>query len=205
MSSRTLRNHISIFLTALFVVTFISQIALYLFYFSNRPSMPIAEGGYLYPLSGNGLYAYLTDVESAGMTLLFSVAFFSVLLAFAITLKRIIDPPPSTPRWMTYLGASFKTDLARPTRQMKMLFGWSFVFWLLIIYFAGTSIARYAVSSGHRIRQQPTVIIAVDGAGPGRRCSPTRNSSSLSAVPPYAKGAAFTSKRKRWSQIGRLQ
>ena len=69
-------------------------------------------------------------------------------LAMGIVPKTLIPDPPSTPRWLTYMSISFKTDVAEPSRRGCIVIAVLVVLYLAFIIFAGRSIAQFAASHG---------------------------------------------------------
>lgn len=70
------------------------------------------------------------------------------LLTLAIVPKDFILPPPGTPRWITHVGATAKTDLGNPSRRLMTIFLFSLAFYLVVIILAARSIAGFVVSQG---------------------------------------------------------
>jgi hypothetical protein len=95
-----------------------------------------------------GGYLYISDVEATGFMLLMFAFFLGFGATMAIVPKEFIPPAPGTPRWMTYVSASFKTDLARPDQRLKIVMACSAAVHLAVIIMAGPILARFLVSHG---------------------------------------------------------
>jgi hypothetical protein len=148
LMSRSVRNDIASATAALCPASLGSFFWLAFTYFSSRPTEPNTELGLTQRLSNHGSYVYLSNTESTGMVLLM-MAFFAGLLATLIFVpKDPILPPPGTPKWITFVGGSAKTDLANPTPRLKVIFLCSLAFYLSVIWFAGPAISSLAVSQG---------------------------------------------------------
>ncbi len=145
---RSSRNAVASAAVALCPASFGAR--LYLFYsdLSSRPQSPNPELGFVQSLNNHGSYVYVTDAESTGLALL-SMAFMAgLLLALAIVPKDFILPPRGTPKWLTYVSAAAKTDLANPSKRLMTIFLSSLAFYLAVIILAGLSIADFLVSKG---------------------------------------------------------
>jgi len=69
-------------------------------------------------------------------------------MSVAIVPKEFITPAPGTPKWMTYVTASFRTDLARPDRRLKIVMTCAAAIYLALIVMAGPIFTRFLVSHG---------------------------------------------------------
>jgi len=147
-SGRSVRNYIACAAVALCLPTFIIHMVLFFSYFSSHPTHPNPQTGFLYPLNNHGSYVYLTNVEATGLGLLmvgFGLGFFSGLVAVP---KEPILPPRGTPRWLTYVSGSARTDLTNPTPPMKIVFLGAMAFYSIVIILFGSAIAKFAVAHG---------------------------------------------------------
>ncbi len=121
---------------------------LFYHYFSTRPSNPQPELGLVYALNNHGAYVYISAVESTGLAFLMWAFLAGFAAAVGIVPKKYIVPPPSTPRWLTYLP-SFEAESAKePTRNDYILLVVSVAFFLAVIILAGPSMAEFAVAHG---------------------------------------------------------
>jgi hypothetical protein len=146
--NRQLRNDVAATIFGLFFSNTGADLWLFVKYFSSRPNVPHPDMGLVYPLNNHGSYAYISITESTGLSLLHVVSFTTFFMFFLVVPKDPILPPPGTPRWLTYLGGSAKTDLANPTPRLKTIGLCSIIFWAAVIYFAGHSIVDFVVSEG---------------------------------------------------------
>jgi hypothetical protein len=144
---RSVRYDIVSAIAALCPVSFGTFLWLFFDYFSSHPTKPDAALGFVHALNNHGSYVYLSDAESTGLALLMNVFMIGLFGAFAILPKDPALAPPGTARWLTHFYVS-KTDLANPTPRLKTIFLSSLVFYLAVIYLAGPSIVRFAVSRG---------------------------------------------------------
>jgi len=145
--TRQIRNNIAIVFFALCPASFGAYLWLFYRYFSTRPSHRIPELGLVHPLNNHGAYVYISDAESTGLAFLFGAFLVGFTVAMGVVPKKLIFPPPTTPRWITFLP-SFETDLANPTPAGYVVMAASLLFHLAVIIFAGRSIVNFAVSHG---------------------------------------------------------
>lgn len=146
--TRALRNDIASATVAICPASFGAFLWLFFAYFSSHPTTPNDELGLVYKLSNHGSYVYLSATESTGLALLMIAFVVGLVVTLFIVPKDYILPPPGTPRWMTYVGGTAKTDLAKPTPRLRMIFLGSLVFCLGVIYFAGPWLAKLMVARG---------------------------------------------------------
>ena|SRR5436190_682060 len=144
---RQIRNNIATACFALCPASFGAYLWLFYRYFSSRPSRPQPELGLVHALNNHGAYVYISDAESTGLAFLAGTFVVGFVLTMGIVPKKLIFPPPSTPRWLTYLP-SFETDMANPSRRLYIVMVASLVFYLAVIILAGRSIVEFAVSRG---------------------------------------------------------
>jgi hypothetical protein len=147
-SRRLVRNCIACAAMALCPPAFVLHMALFFSYCSSHPTQPDPRIGMLYPLNNHGSYVYLTKVEATGLGLLIAAFVFGLVAGIAVVPKEPILPPRGTPRWLTYVSGTARTDLANPGRSMKLLFLGAAVFYAAVIILFGRSIAQFAVSHG---------------------------------------------------------
>ncbi|MGH6933245.1 MAG: hypothetical protein ACREEE_12525 [Dongiaceae bacterium] len=146
--NRSFRNDIASATAPLCIVSFGAFLWLFFAYFSTHPVQPDPERGYVHALSNHGSHVYLTDIESTGLALLMAAFAIGFLLTIAIAPKDHILPPPKTPRWIAYVSARYRTDLADPSPRMKAIFLCSLGCYVAVILLAGRSIASFVVSLG---------------------------------------------------------
>jgi hypothetical protein len=150
--SRNSRNCIAAAVVALCPASFGTFLWLFFGYFSSRPSQPHPELGLVYALNNHGSYVYVSASESTGLAMLmiaFVVGFFATI---AIVPKKVILPPPGTPRWITRISAQFDILIGTPKRRLMIVFYCALICYLAIIYLAGPSIAEFVVSHGVILR-----------------------------------------------------
>ena len=144
--SKRLRTDLAAMILSLCPVSLVAKFRLSFMYYSSRSPKPNPELGMIYPLNNHGSYVYLSNTESTGLsllTILFAVSFF---LTFFVTPKEWVPPSPETPRWITYVGARYRTDLG--TARSMTIFVYSSAFWSILTYYGGQLIVNFIVSQG---------------------------------------------------------
>src|SRR3954462_652344 len=146
--SRAARNYIACAAGGLCLASFSTYLILFFHYFSSHPAEPDLSRGLVYSLNNHGSYVYLSNGEATGLGLLgiaFVVGFLTGIVAVP---KESILPLRGTPRWLTYVSATYRTDLANSSVPMKVIFMGSAVSWWLIFSLVGDPITSFAVSCG---------------------------------------------------------
>jgi hypothetical protein len=146
--TRSIRNNISSATAALCPASFGTFLWLFFSYFASHPAMPNAELGLVNALNNHGAHVYVSDRETTGLTLLMWMFFVGLLATLTIVPKDPVLPAPTTPRWITFIGARARIDLANPTPRLKAIFLCSFAFYLAAICFVGPSLVRFIVAHG---------------------------------------------------------
>jgi hypothetical protein len=146
--TRILRNRIAAATSAIFVAAFCFYLWLFFSAFASRPKSSHPQFGLIHPLNNHGSYVYISDFDVTSLGLLKIVCVLSLILSIAIVPKDILLPPQGTPRWLTYVSASAKTDLTRPSRPLKVIFAGSLFLTAIIIVLTGPAIVGFAVSRG---------------------------------------------------------
>jgi hypothetical protein len=99
-------------------------------YFASHQAKPNAELGLVHALANHGSYVYVSDAEAMGLTLLETSAGLGFFAAYLIV----------------YGGNAKKIDLTAYTNRRKIITLSSMLFWVVFIYFFGSSIAHIVVS-----------------------------------------------------------
>jgi hypothetical protein len=142
---RSLRSDVAMALTALWVVAFGSHLWLFESYFSIRPKRPRPDLGLVNALNNHGSYAYISDADLTGLSLLMAVFGIGVLLTV------LTVPRTHTPNWMKQAGTS-SVEWSVPRSRALLIFGSAFAIYLSIIVFAGHQIVDCVLSWGVVLR-----------------------------------------------------
>lgn len=145
---RELRNRVAAALGGLLPASFGTHLWLFFFYVAYRPKVPNPELGLVHPLNDHGSYVFISGAESTGLTLLTYIFFAAIVLSLVIVPKDFLLPPPGTPRWITWISGRAKTDLARPSRSLKLIFFASIAFWTALIWLVGAAAVGFVNSHG---------------------------------------------------------
>jgi hypothetical protein len=134
---------------ALGAACFGTYLILYFGYFNSHPTAPNSALGLVNALNNHGSYVYLSDTEWVGLSLLKMVFFACVVSIYALLPKDPTLAPPDTPRWIARSFYVAKADTVTPPLRLKTIFLCSIVFYVAVIYVAGSLIAHLFVS--HRL------------------------------------------------------
>jgi len=145
---RTIRNKVAAVLAAFLPVSFILHMCLFFQLLGIRPDQPHPEIGLVYPLNNHGSYHYVTGTEATELNLLFNGFLIAFLALLIVVPKDHILPPANTPRWLSYISFSYKTDLENPNPELTRLLLTAAAAWCAIILLAGPLLVRWLVTRG---------------------------------------------------------
>ncbi len=117
-------------------------------YIATRPTVPDKTLGLIHPLNNHGTYYYLTTIESASVNLTFWLAWFVFMLVLIVVPKDFLIPPPSTPRWVSRVSASFRTGLEQFKLGYFAAMAAGFLMSIAICILFGADLVRFAIAHG---------------------------------------------------------
>ncbi|HXL98301.1 MAG TPA: hypothetical protein VN932_00105 [Rhizomicrobium sp.] len=148
MTKRSVRTDIAAALISVCGPSFGTYLWLFYAYFSSHPSRPDGGRGFVHPLDNHGAYVFISDAEATGLSLLMVLFVVGFIGALLVVPKEPVIPPPSTPRWITYVGGRYKTGLDEATPRLTAIFWISAGIYLSLIRFLGPAVVGFLVHRG---------------------------------------------------------
>jgi hypothetical protein len=143
-----LRRDIACVLVGFFIANFGTTLWLTNLYIATRPATPNPSLGLIFALNVHGSLHYLTRIESASVTLTFWCGWIAFVVLVIVVPKYFIIPPPKTPRWITYVSASYKTGLEQFSLRYFTIMLLALLVSVALMILFGKDFAQFAISHG---------------------------------------------------------